>query len=476
MTAAWLLALLLADADASALATKPTPGPLPALHVAKPQRLTLANGLTVLAVPRRTAPLVVAALVVPAGAALDPPAQAGLAAATADMLDEGAGARGPLELAADLETLGAQVSSSAGRDGAQVILEGPARTFPAALALASDLVVAPRFDEAEWKRVKNDRLTALLQRRDQPGAVAGLVADRLVYGEANPYGRPVEGYTRTVETIERADLVRFHGERWRPGGATLIVSGDFDPAGLRPLLERTFGRWQAAPRAAKKAPAPAKAPPPAALPRLVLVDRPGAPQTVLRVIGPGPARRSPERPPLVLASTVLGGTFMSRLNARLREEKGYTYGASAGFRFLREAGAFQAGADVFTKVTDAALKDTLDALALIRKEPITAAELAKAQAIQQARLAENLSTTGGTASLLADAAQAGEPPDAPERFARALHQQTTRKVLTATARHLFPDRLSIVVVGDRAAIEAPLRALGLPAPEIRDTDGDRVGQ
>jgi zinc protease len=209
-------------------------------------------------------------------------------------------------------------------------------------------------------------------------------------------------------------------------------------------------------------------------PRFVLVDRPGAPQTVVRFVGPGVPRRSPLRPPLTLASTILGGSFTSRLNSNLREEKGYTYGAFGGFSYNREAGAFTASADVFTKVTDASVTEMLKELRLIREQPLKADELTKARAITLVNTAESLSTTAGIASLFADTAMMGEPPDAPERFLKAIANKDPAAVKKAVASNLDPQELTLVVVGDRSVIEAPLRALGFPAPEVRDADGDPV--
>ena len=465
--------LAAADGGAEALTTAPVIGPLPALHMPKPDRFTLGNGLKVLAVPRHTAPLVALRLVVDAGAAADPAALTGLAAATADMLDEGAGPRGALDLARDLEALGASLFARADRDIAQLGLEVPAAGFAAALAIAADLVVSPRLDDGEWQRVKNDRLTALLQRRDQPRAVAEVVGNRILYGDDDPYGRPVDGYRKTMDNITRADLVKFFAERWRPAGATLIVAGDYDPKQLRAQLGATFGVWKPAPGAAPRAAtSPMAKDKVAKLPRFVLVDRPAAPQTVLRVLGPGLPRSSPARAPLTLVSTVFGGSFLSRLNANLREEKGYTYGARGGFHFERRNGAFDAGADVFTKVTDKALSELLKETTLIAQAPVRADELGKARAIELDRLAEELATTEGTAGVFAELAAHGEAPDAPERFLRALGQQSPTAMAKVTAAHLHPDDLTIIVVGDRASIEAPLRALGLPAPQLRDADGD----
>jgi zinc protease len=472
------LALLLA-AEAAAPATTPTAtnpamairpsiGPLPALRLQPPQTFVLRNGLRVIAAPRHAAPIVAVQLVVRSGADADPPARAGLAAATADMLDEGAGDRDALAISRDLDALGAELFLGASRDGSTLSLSVPSSGFEPALAIAADVVSRPRLTETDWKRVQNDRLTSLVQRRDQPEAVAVLVADRVLFGDGHPYGRPTAGYERTVRAISVSDLRAAYQAHWRPNNATLVVVGDFDGAALRPALERAFAGWKkGAVAAVPVARLPAHRPP-----RFVLVDKPGAPQTVLRLVGPGAARSSPDRPPLSLLATVLGGSFTSRLNFNLREQKGYTYGAGASFQFLRRPGPFFAAASVFTKVTDAALREFINELGALRTGQVTPDELTKGRAMLQQRLAEALSTTGGTAGTYADLALYGLPLDEPARFTRELDRVDAARLRRLAGRAIDPGTVTIVAVGDRKAIEPGLRALGLPAPEVRDTDGD----
>ena len=466
-----LVLLLAADAGTvpggAHMAQKPVIGPLPALRLTAPTTFTLGNGLKVIAAPRHAAPIVALQLVVRSGSDADPPAQAGLAAATADMLDEGAGTRDALAIARDLEAVGAELFLGASRDGSTLSLSVPSPGFEPALAIAADIVLRPRLAEADWSRVQNDRLTGLVQRRDQPEAVAGLVADRVLFGDDHPYGRPAAGYEKTVKAITAADLRRHYQQVWRPNNASLVVVGDFEADKLKAALEQALGGW-------KKGAVPASRPALARKqrPRLVLVDKPGAPQTVLRLVGPGVARSSPDRPPLSLLATVLGGSFTSRLNFNLREQKGYTYGAGSSFQFLRRPGPFFAAAAVFTKVTDAALGEFLKELGALRTGLVTAEELTKARAMQQQRLAEALSTTGGTAGTLADLSLYGLPLDEPVRFIKALQKADAPLLKRLANKTIDPATITIVAVGDRKVIEPGLKALGLPAPEIRDADGE----
>jgi zinc protease len=290
----------------------------------------------------------------------------------------------------------------------------------------------------------------------------------VLFGDAHPYGRPVSGYERTVRAITAADLRRHYEQYFRPNNASLVVVGDFDEAGLRAQIEQAFGAWNKGAVPAVKAPVVARK----SRPRFVLVDKPGAPQTVLRLVGPGAARTSPQRPPLSLLATVLGGSFTSRLNFNLREQKGYTYGAGSSFQFLRRPGPFSASASVFTKVTDAALGEFLKELTALRTGDIKPDELTKARAMLQQRLSEALSTTGGTAGTFADVALYGLPLDEPVRFTRALDHASALLLKKLATRAIDPATITIVAVGDRQSIEPALRAKGLPAPEVRDADGE----
>jgi predicted Zn-dependent peptidase len=451
------------------MAQAPEVGPLPPLRSPSPLAIKLPNGLEVIAIPRKVAPIISMNLLIRSGADCDPPDMAGVASATADMLDEGAGDRSALQIAEDLEQLGADLWLGAGRDGSQLTLQVPATTFEPALAIAADVVLRPRFAEDDWRRVQNDRLTGLAQRRDQPEAVANIVADRTLFGDGHPYGFPVEGLERTARAITREQVRRFHDVIWRPNNAVLVISGDFDPAEVERQLQRAFATWTAGP-----IPPLREAPPFPKLPRLVLVDRPAAPQTIVRVLAPGVARSSPDRAALSLLNAIFGGTFTSRLNFNLREQKGYTYGAGSSFAFYRRPGLFSARAAVFTEVTDAAVTEFLNELRGLREKPITADEISKGRATLLGRVAEGLSTAGGVAGYYAEVGLYQLPLDEPARFLAAIGAAGSPELQALAARYLDPDRVTIVVVGDRAAIEPGLRARGLPEPVVRDTDGEPI--
>lgn len=445
----------------------PVVAPLPSLIAPTPACFRLANGVEVIAIRRQVAPIVAMNIVLRSGADQDSAAGAGLASLTAEMLDEGAGSRSAIEIAETLERLGADLYLGAGRDGSQLTLQVPTHAFRAALDIVADVVMRPRFAPSDWQRVLHDRLTSLAQRRDQPEAVADLVAALTLFGPDHPYGRPLDGFETTVGRLTLDDVKRFHQAFWRPNNAVISVAGDFDPGTLPAELERALGEWQPAP-----IPPSPEPPPPPALARLVMVDRPGAPQSVVRVIGPGSSRHAPDRPGLAMLNVVLGGSFTSRLNFTLREKKGYTYGAGSSFSSYRRPSSFTARSSVFTQVTAAAVTDFLVEIGRMRTDEIDEQELTKARASLLGRTAESLATSSGTAATFAEIGLYQLPVDEPSRFFGTVAATDAAAIKKLAGRYLDPDKLGIVVVGDRATVEPSLRDMGLPAPVMRGPDGE----
>jgi len=453
----------------AAMAEAPAVGPLPAVALPRATRFKLSSGLEVVAVRRNVAPIVSAAFMFRSGGAYDPAARTGLASITAEMLDEGAGPRDALAIAAELEQLGADLWLASGRDGSQLSVQAPRDTFGAAMGMAADILMRPRLETADWQRVHNDRRTGVVQRRDQPEAVVNVVSDRTLFGDAHPYGLPADGLERTIDTIKLDDVRAFHAAHYHPNHASLVVAGDFDEATLQDELEGMLAAWKPGPTP----PSPRPQPWPSR-PRLVLVDRPGAPQSIVRLVAPGIDRFSPDRPGLSMLNAILGGSFTSRLNFNLREKNGFTYGAASSFSFLRHAGSFAARAAVFAESTAPAVREMLSELAGLRERPITTEEHAKANATLLMRVAEGLASTGGMASTFGELGLYGLPLDEPMRFVAALQRTTADDLRALGERYVDPAAACVVIVGDRATIEPGLRDLGLPAPVMCNADGDRL--
>ena len=278
-------------------AMKPT---LPKLHTQ-----TLANGLEIAVVEMHKAPVVDVTLILRAGATRAPDDLPGLATFTAGMLDEGAGKRTSLEIAEEIDYLGAELSTAAGLEAAQVNLHVPKSGLAEALDVFADVVLRPTFADSEIARQRELRKTGLLQLRDQPNAIAPLAFNAVLFGGAHPYGRPIGGTDASTALLDRARVADFYARYYRPGNARLLVLGDITADEARALIEARFGQWASG----DVAPLPVATPPAAAPRAFYLVDKPDAPQSVIRIGNVGAPRSTPDYYPIQVLNTLLGGSF-----------------------------------------------------------------------------------------------------------------------------------------------------------------------
>jgi zinc protease len=275
------------------------------------------NGITVWLLERHQAPLVSCDLTVPTGASSDPKDKAGLAYTTANMLEEGAGKLGAIDLSRAIDNLGARLSTDANGDASFVSITVLKRNVDRAFALFGDVIGRPRFEPAEFKRLKDLWTNELLARQKDPDATARVVYRSALFGTEHPYGHPWDGTLESAKAITVDDVRRFYASAWRPDRATLVCVGDVTQAELAPLMASAFSTWKA-----PATPAPAPIVPPAPKgpwPRLVYVDRPDAPQAVIAALRPGVAASDPQEPALWRVNDTIGGSFTSRLNQDLRE-------------------------------------------------------------------------------------------------------------------------------------------------------------
>jgi zinc protease len=445
----------------------PELGPLPALHLPKVRTLTLANGLEIAVVEMHEVPVVDVTLLLRAGAVRDPQDLPGLATFVASMLDEGAGARDALGIADETQFLGASLSTSAGAENASVNLHCLRAQLGPALDLMADVVMRPAFADSEITRQRELRSTALLQLRDQPTQMAPIAFNAIVFGEAHPYGRPAFGDEASTAKLDRARVAAFYGTYYRPDNAQLLVVGDITPAEAKRFAEARFGAW-----ARGEVPAAPVAAAPAAGPRtFFVVDKPGAAQSVIRIGNVGVARDTPDYFALRVLNTILGGSFTSRLNQNLRETHGYTYGARSQFDMRRLPGAFVATASVATAKTDSSLIEFFKELRAIRDTEVPARELEKAKSYLALGLPGSFEATAGAAGQFADLLANGLPLDTYDRFIPGIQAVTAADVQRVARRYIDADHFAVVVVGDRAAIEAGIRALNEGPVEFRDLWG-----
>jgi zinc protease len=450
----------------------PPAGPSPELHLPVPKQFALKNGLKVYLVEEHTLPVISAALVNLAGSEENPADKPGLAAFTARMLTEGTRNRSSVELADDVDSIGAQLMSTATADQAGASVGVLSNNTPAAFALLADVSLRPAFLGEEVERIRKQRLVAIQQEGDQPTATAVRVGVRAVYGNT-PYGYRDIGTIASVKTITRAELEQFWSEHYAPADAALFLAGDVTEEDARQLAEKYFGGWTAT--GETKAPQMPQAP--AASPRrVIIVDKPGSPQTALLAFGPGVPRSTPDYPAVNVMNSVLGGLFSSRINMNLREKHGYTYGAFSEFLFRRGEGPFIAGAQVRTDVTGPAAHELFGELNRMRTDPATADELRLAKENALRSLPGNFETVADTGQLMSEIFTYNLPANYYETLPQQYAAVTAAEVEKAAQDHVHPNDLIVVAVGDRAKIQPQLEKLDLGPIELRDESGDPVKQ
>lgn len=436
----------------------PPLGPAPSLKLPTIQKQRLSNGLAVWIVEHHEVPLAQINLIVRSGSAADPIGKYGVGSLTAAMLDEGAGTRSSLDLADAIEFLGANLSTSSSFDASSIRMSVPVSKLAEALPLMSDVALRPSFPVSELDRLRKERLTGLLQARDNAGALIQLAFPRIVFGPTHRYGTSANGLPATIEALTVDDLKTFYRSHFRPDNATLLVVGDLAPATALPMLEKAFGNWKADGMAPLVADVPSA--PQLTKRQVYLVDKPDAAQSQIRIGWVGVSRSTPDYAVLEVLNTVLGGSFTSRLNQNLREKNGYAYGASSGFDMRLSAGPFLASAGVQTDKTADALKEFFNELNGILT-PVPPDELAKARNYVALGFPGEFETTGDMARKLEELVIYNLPDTTFSNFVPSVTAVTAADLQRAAARFIQPERMAVVVVGDLKLIEGPIRALNL---------------
>lgn len=436
----------------------PALGPAPSLKLPAIQKQKLSNGLPVWLVEHHEVPLAQINLIVRAGSAADPIGKFGVGSLAAAMLDEGAGSRSALELADALEYLGANLSTISSFDSSAVRMSVPVSKLADALPVMADVALRPTFPAGELERLRKERLTSLLQARDNPGTLIQIAFPRIVYGPTHRYGTTATGLPPAVESMSVADLQAFYRAHYRPDNATLLVVGDVTPASIMPVLEKTFGAWKAEGMAPLVAAVPNA--PQLKSRHVYIVDKPESAQSQIRIGWVGVPRSTPDYAALEVLNTILGGSFTSRLNQNLREKNGYAYGASSVFDMRQAAGPFLAAAGVQTDKTGEALKEFFVELNGILG-PVPEEELTKAKNYVALGFPGEFETTGDMARKLEELVVYALPESTFTDFVAAVSKVTAGDLQRLAARYIQPDKMAVVVVGDRKQIESEIRELNL---------------
>ncbi len=464
------------DVDRSKL---PVPGPqadarFPAIH-----RATLSNGLRLVVVERHAVPVVNFDLLVDAGYASDAGGAAGTAKLASAMLDEGTATRGSLQISDELQRLGATLTTGSNLDQSQVSLNALKANLDASLAVYADVVLHPSFPVADFQRLQKQQLAAIEQEQAQPQGVALRLVPGLIFGAGHPYGNPLtgSGFAGAVKKLTRDDMVKWWSTWFKPNAATLLVVGDTTLAEVKPKLEKAFSGWKKGVVPKETFGAGTEAAPglggPAA-PGIYLVDRPGAQQSLILMGTVAPPRNNPKAIDQEVMNNIFGGQFSARLNMDLREDKHWSYGAYTYLVAARGPRPYLGIAPVQTDKTSEALGEFIKEAKGIRGErPVTAAELAAAQASMTLALPGEWETARAVARSTAELIRFGLDDRYWDGYAAKVRAVDLAAV-TDAAQIVDPAKLIWVVVGDRAKVEAGLKELGLGAPKLIDGEGRPV--
>jgi zinc protease len=449
---------------------KPSPGRTPPFRAPVVWHEQTDKGVPIAGVVWNERPLSTLTVAVPAGRTRESFEKLGLSSLVASMLQQGTADLDAVAWARELDRLGANVQSNAGDDEISITLTCLDTQFPEAVKLFTDVITRPRFDPADFARLKKDRTTAIEARGDQIRLVAGEVFNRLLYGDKAILGRSPLGTKASVASLTLDDVKAFWRTYGVPGGARIAYVGSLDGAAVKRALAPLSGAWTGTAPAA-----PARVAPPAiAKTQIYLVDKPAAAQSEIRIGHMGPSTRDPEFYALSLVNWPLGGSFSSRVNMNLREDKGYTYGARTAFEGGSEPAPFVASAGVKTDVTAESVAEFMKELKKI-VEGVSADELAFTKEALGMGARRQYESTSALVGLLDNVMQYGFPDDYPSKRLAELDAATVERLNGLAKQWIHPEAMVILVVGDKAKVGAKLAELGYgPVIEL-DVDGERAG-
>jgi zinc protease len=449
----------------------PKGGPDPKFSLPAVDKSKLSNGLNVWVVQQHELPIVSMNLVLNAGGERDASDHPGAASITASMLTQGTDKYSAVQLANETQAIGSQINAGAGWDTSNVTMTTLTKNFDKALDIFADVVMHPSFPENEFQSLKRRAMANFLQRKSNATAVAGVVYDKVLYGD-QAYGRQLIGDEKSVKAMGRGDLENFYQANYVPNNATLIVVGDVSPADVRARLEKAFASWK--PGDVK--PFTLSPQTMAAKPAIYLVDMPGAAQSSVNIGLAGLDRNNPDYYAVQVMNSILGGGASGRLFMNIREDKGYTYGAYSRFTYRRGAGPFTAYGEIQTGSTKEAVQEFLNEINGIRgRRPVSQAELeANKQALIR-RFPSAFETVGGISGQLGTLVTYGLPDNYFNDYISKINAVTLDDVNRVANKYLDPSKMAIVIVGDRKVIEPGLVQLGLPLTHL-DAEGNPVTQ
>jgi len=437
--------------------TKPPVLPEPkSLKLPEIEQFQLSNGLKVVLMEKHNVPLVQLNVVVKTGTSYDPENKTGLANLMMDLIDEGAAGKTALELADEIDFLGARISTNAGPHFCGVYLHSPLSKFDDALNILGSIVLRPDFPEEELNRKKKERLTTIMQWHDQPNSIANIAFNKFLFGDKHPYGKPTIGYENTIKSITTDDIKKIYNSDFNADNTFVVAVGAIKKDELKKKLETVFGGWQKGNVKEKNVEIPQDI-----QQRIIyLIDKPGSAQSVIIIGKIGAPRITEDYGSIIVMNTILGGSFTSRLNNNLREEHGYTYGAGSRFLFRPVPGSFYATSSVQTEVTDKALIEFFKELNGI-SEPIPEDELNRGKNLVALSYPGNFQTVEDISYQLEEMMQYDLPKDYFNKYIDEMLNTTGKDISNAAKKYITPDKMIVVVVGDKEKIEAGIKDLNL---------------
>lgn len=446
---------------------RPPAKPAPVVSLPDIQKATLSNGLQVWLVEQHELPTFAFNLVVQAGSDHDPVTMPGLASMTADVLDEGTTTRDALAIAEELETIGASLNVGSSIDGSFVSLSSLSKHFDRALGVFADVLLNPTFPQKEFDRLKKQRLTSLLQQKDQPVSIANNAFSFLLYGSSHPYGNNSAGTEASLNTMTRDDLMKFYQTYYSPNNATLIAVGDLKISDVVSKLEAGLKSWK------KNTVAPFSVATPGSIGKMkiYLIDKPGAAQSEIRLGYPALARNTEDYFPVLAMNRMLGGQFSSRINMNLREKRGFTYGARSGFSFYKNVGPFVANAPVVTEKTDSSLSELLYEINLMREKGMSDEELKFVKNGLIGGFALTFETPAQIAGGLQNIALYGLPDNYFATYLQNIEKVSLDDVQRVSKKYLETSKMVALIVGDLAKIKDGIKAMNVAEIQECELDG-----
>jgi zinc protease len=469
LTAAILVWLPLSAQQSLDRTKIPPPAKTPMLRVPAWTKSKLANGADLIVSEKHDLPLVSFQITFIGGSnQFDAQDRTGLGSLVASMMSEGTKTKDGDALSNALQLLGTTVNTAIGGETGNMGFLSTTGKFAPTLDILADILVNSTFPADALERQREQRLVALTQAKDRTTAIAGIVFPKVLYGEGHPYGRSTT--ERSMKAITRDELIAFHKTYFQPGRAIVTVVGDVTASGVKPVIERALAAWTSGgdkqsfsyPRVPDRAPT-----------TIFLVDKPGAAQSTFAIGIPGPPRSTTDYFGLLVMNRILGGQFQSRLNANIREEKGYSYGVNSSFAFGKGPGPFRAGGDIVTAKSDAALVEFMKELRGIGgSRPITEDELATAKDGLIQRLPDQFASVAAINGAITTLFVQGLPEDFYQQFAKNVSAVTKEEVVRLAKQYIDLDHLAIVIVGDRSTIEAALKATNIAPIVMLDIEGN----